>query len=586
MRQLSHNLPPPRCTETRQLLRPGYPSGLDVLARPERNLPVILMTHLFLPFLCLIAVPVAAPGQAIVRDSPNADEHLGTDPTAHVVAPFETASKFAPPTQIDLLVGAQLRQLGIVPAPPCSDAVFVRRVYLDLTGRPPTGVEARRFISDTNPQKRVALVEMLLATDEFTDYWAMHWADVLRIKAEFPINLWPNAAQAYHRWLWQMLRTNLPYDRLARALLTASGSNFRVPPVNFYRAVQARTPSALAGAVALTFMGMRPDRLPLDTLNGLASFFENVGYKQTGEWKEEIVFFNPDPTMGSSYGKFPRRARFPDGTETILTGETDPRQVFADWLVSPTNRWFARCAVNRVWAWLMGRGIIHEPDDIRPDNPPTNPELIQYLESEFIGSGFDLRHLIRLIACSQTYQRSFIARADPERAETYFAVYPLRRLEAEVLIDAINQVTGSTEKYVSPIPEPFTHVPEGERAVRLPDASITSAFLELFARSPRDTGLMSERITPLTAAQRLHMLNSSHIRLKIESSKLVSTMTRSELPWPEAVLAAYMEVLNRPPTPTELSQATRLLTDSASRREAAVDLVWALLNTIEFMYRH
>lgn len=547
-------------------------------------MPVSLTTYLLLPVLCLIAK--SGQGQDAVWSSPDTRKSAGAVPAASLVAPFETASSVAPSTKIDLLIEAKLRQLGIVAAPRCSDAVFVRRVYLDLIGRPPTGAEARRFISDTNPKKRTALVETLLASDEFADYWAMHWADVLRIKAEFPINLWPNAAQAYHRWLWQMLRTNTTYDRLVRELLTASGSNFRVPPVNFYRAVQARTPTALAGTVALTFMGMRLDRLPPDTLNGLASFFENVGYKHTEEWKEEIVFFDPAPSTNSNSGRFPRRARFPDGTETVLTGETDPRRVFADWLVCPTNRWFARCAVNRVWAWLMGRGIIHEPDDIRPDNPPTNPELLQYLESEFVSSGFDLRHLVRLIVSSETYQRSFIARADPERAETYFAAYPLRRLEAEVLIDAINQVTGTTEKYISPIPEPFTHVPEGERAVRLPDASIASAFLELFARSPRDTGLMAERITPITAAQRLHMLNSSHIRQKIESSRLVSLMTRPELPWPEAVLAAYMEVLNRPPTPAELSHVTRLLAESASRREAVVDLVWALLNTIEFMYRH
>ena len=209
-------------------------------------------------------------------------------------------------------------------------------------------------------------------------------------------------------------------------------------------------------------------------------------------------------------------ADFPDGTPARIPPDRDPREVFADWLIDAKNPWFARNIVNRTWCWLDGRGIIHEPDDIRPDNPPSNPELLAYLEQELVASHYDLKHLYRLILNSKTYQLSSLGRGSRPEAEANFAFYPLRRLEAEVLIDAICQVTGTTEKYSSAIPEPYTFLPEGHRSIALPDGSITSPFLEEFGRPPRDTGLESERNNRVTAAQRLHMLNSTHIQRKLE----------------------------------------------------------------------
>ena len=200
---------------------------------------------------------------------------------------------------IDELVFAKLEQCNIKPAAVCSDGVFVRRAYLDIIGTLPSGYEAKEFILDRSPNKRRALIDRLLERDEFADYWAMKWSDLLRIKAEFPINLWPNAAQAYHRWIRTCIKENLPYDQFVRQMLTSSGSNFRVPPVNFYRAMQNREPAGIAQTVALTFMGTRADKWPKDRLAGMAAFFAKVGYKYTAEWKEEIVFFDPGKTNAS-----------------------------------------------------------------------------------------------------------------------------------------------------------------------------------------------------------------------------------------------------------------------------------------------
>jgi hypothetical protein len=497
--------------------------------------------------------------------------------------PFEDATAPTPGNRIDELVFAKLKRLNIQPANVCSDAVFVRRAHLDTIGTLPTGHEAREFILDKNPDKRRALIDRLLERDEFADYWAMKWSDLLRVKAEFPINLWPNAAQAYHRWILASIRENKPYDQFARELLTSSGSNFRVGPVNFYRAMQNREPEGIAQTVALTFMGERADKWPKEKLSGMAGFFSQISYKPTSEWKEEIVFFDP----GLATNGLARAAAFPNGKSVKLSGDKDPREVFADWLVDAKNPWFARNIVNRVWSWLLGRGIIHEPDDIRPDNPPGNPELLAFLEKEFIASKYNLKQLYRLILNSQTYQLSSISRSEKPEAEANFAQYPLRRLEAEVLIDALSQITGMTEKYSSAIPEPFTFIPEDQRSIALPDGSISSSFLEMFGRPSRDTGLESERNNRPTAAQRLHLLNSSHIQRKLEQSRMIQYQTGSKKTPNEIAVGIYLGLLSRFPTGDELKAVEAYFKSGKVReREAAVDLAWALVNSPEFLYRH
>ena len=382
---------------------------------------------------------------------------------------------------LDALVRAGVQARGMAPAPLCSDEVFFRRVYLDVIGVLPKVREVTQFLRDSRPDKRARCIERLLAREEFADYWALKWGDLLRVKAEFPINLWPNAVQAYHRWIRDAVKNNMPYDEFARTLLTSSGSNFRVGPVNFYRALQGREPAAIAAAVALTFMGTRIESWPEAQRAGLEAFFSRITYKETDEWKEEIVCWEPPDSAE------PLQAAFPDGTPVTIPADKDPRAVFAAWLTAPENPWFARAIVNRVWSWFLGRGIIQEPDDIRPDNPPVNPELLAFLEQELVKAKYDIRHLYRIILNSATYQQSSLSEAPYPEAEAVFACYPVRRLEAEVISDALNDLFGSVNAYSSLIPEPFTFIPEEHRSISLSDGSITSSFLETFGRPARDT---------------------------------------------------------------------------------------------------
>jgi len=498
-----------------------------------------------------------------------------------VVGPVESGPGLVATSPLDLPVQTAWRGAGIQPAPLCCDEVFIRRVYLDVIGTLPAAAEVRPFLEDKNPNKRSLLIDRLLERDEFADNWAMKWSNLLRVKSEFPINLWPNAVQAYHRWIRTSIRENMPYDRFVRDMLTASGSNIRKPQVNFYRAVQDKDPQALAQAVALTFMGTHVEKWPKERLANMAVFFSRVGYKATAEWKEEIVFFDLGKTAA------PASAVLPDGTAVKLSPMQDPREVFADWLLSPTNAWFARNIANRVWSWLLGRGIVHEPDDIRPDNPPANPELLALLERELIASRHDLKHLFRLILKSQTYQLSCMPASRHPQGEAQFAFYPVRRLEAEVLIDAINQITGTTEKYTSRIPEPYTFIPEEKRSIELADASITSPFLDLFGRCPRNTGLESEQRNNLpTAAQQLHLLNSSHIRRKLEEGAKLRVLLQSAAKPREMVSELYLTILSRYPTEEEMQVFAAYSQPSEGRQRAGLDLAWALINSSEFQFRH
>ena len=518
---------------------------------------------------------------------------------------LESSGKYAAKNEIDKLVTATLRKKGIEPANLCSDEVFIRRVYLDVIGSLPEPQDVRRFLNaphqssggdaaasiesagtgtaaiGAGSDKRAALIDALLERDEFADYWSLKWCDLLRVKAEFPINLWPNAVQAYHRWIHDCLRENMPYDKFARELLTSSGSNFRVPQVNFYRAIQGREPSAIAGAAALTFMGVRLEKWPQACRSGIEAFFSRVAYKKTAEWKEEIVFLDPAPAE-------PLKGVLPVGVTVQIQPGKDPREVFAEWLIAPENPWFARNIVNRIWAWLLGRGIIHEPDDLRPDNPAVHPQVLTFLEKELVKADYDLRHIYRLILNSRTYQQSSIPRSDHPDVEALFACYPVRQLEAEVLVDALCWISGTRESYSSVIPEPFTFIPEENRSIELADGSITSQFLEMFGRPTRDTGLESERSNQPTDAQSLHLLNSTHIQDKIERSWRLRELTRSAKGNRRMLSnAIYLTILSRFPTQTELAAVNKYFqTKGVNTTQATNDVAWALINTKEFLYRH
>ena len=526
---------------------------------------------------------------------------------------MESTEAPKPANRIDEIVFAKLKQLDIQPVL-CSDAVFVRRAYLDLTGTLPSAEDAKTFIQSSDQNKRVALIDHLLDQPTHVHYWAMKWSDILRVKAEFPVKVWPNAAQAYHRWVWESIAQNKPYDKFARELLTSSGSNFRVGPVNFYRAIQDKTPEGISAVVGLSLMGTRVQFWPDDRKAGMAVFFSQVGYKPTSEWKEEIVFWDPlnsiavpgsiapgidniaksvtatnqipqalDKPMGEN-GPLP--AMFPDGTKTTIPPDRDPREVFADWLIRPENPWFAKAIVNRTWAWVMGRGIIHEPDNIRDDNPPSNPELLAYLEKEFVSSGYDMKRLKRLIFTSTTYQFSSIPRFKAPEAKANFASYLMRRVEAEVLTDALSNITGSSDLYTSAVPEPFTYIPSDMSAVALADGSITSSFLTLFGRSARATGVEGERVNELASPQWLHMLNSATLQNKLQNGPKLGAIISSGAKPNEIIEKLYLTILSRFPTEADVKSAEEYAKSRGNGREAWIDLTWALINSPEFLMRH
>ncbi len=512
--------------------------------------------------------------------------------------PASAFEGFASSNRIDELVLAKLKQTGFPPSPKCADEVFIRRVYLDVAGTLPTTETVRRFLADTTPGKRRTLIDELLNKKEFADYWGLKWGDLLRVKSEFPCNLWPNAVQAYDHWIRDSLRWNKPYDQFVRELLTANGSNFRVPPANFYRAFQDRSPVPIAETVALLFMGIRLHDAGWTEAQvlGFSAFFAKVGYKATDEWKEEIVFFQPDGALTNPATGRVVLPTLPGGRPLQLDAGRDPRVVFAEWLTAPGNPWFARALANRVWFWLLGRGIVHEPDDMKPSNPAWSPELLAWLETELVSHQYDLKHLYRLILNSNTYQLD--SKTTPWNAAdvTGFSHYRMRRLDAEPLLDAINQITGGTEKYTSAIPEPFTVLPVDQRAITLADGSMESPFLELFGRPPRNTSFESERNTATSVFQAQHLLNSSYVEMKIERSWQLAQvakgssgmlLTIDKVANSNIVDDLYLRILSRFPVPEERQRATVYL-ESPKRKpgESVCDLVWAMINTKEFILKH
>ena len=518
-------------------------------------------------------------------------------PSASAGAPFPKPDDSHP---IDLVVNRNLRALGVQPSALCTDAEFLRRACLDLMGALPPAAKTRAFLADTDPRKREKLVDWIFTQPAYAEYWAMRWCDVLRVKSEFPSNLWPQAVAVYHAWLRDALAANMRYDAIARALLLTAGSNFRNPPVNFYRATDKRTPEGLASAFAIIFLGARLDCADRDDYpyrtwtkpqaRGLAAFFTDVAYKSTGEWKEEIVYFNdwwkPYQVAGKTI-----TPSLPGGRGDVAFNRmANPRKILADWLTAPDNPYFARAVADRYWAALFGRGIRQPVDDVRPDNPPSNPELLDVLARQLIATGHDLRALLRFIVTSQTYQRSSVTN-DTNRADVQnFSHYIPRRLDAEVLADAIGTATGGYEQFSSRIPEPIAIWPEDFHSVQNPDSSVTTGFLEAFGRPGRDTSYTYERTLAPTLSQALYLFDSDQLAKKIgKKGGAVSTIAKKfGADYDGFTEEYYLMLLCRPPAAAELDRAVRFISESpdANKLKAQQDFVWALLNTKEFLYNH
>ncbi|MGQ9574593.1 MAG: DUF1553 domain-containing protein [Thermoguttaceae bacterium] len=483
--------------------------------------------------------------------------------------------KIPPNNKIDELVFAKLEKLGIPPSEVCPDEVFLRRVYLDAIGALPTPEEVRAFLADADPQKRSKLIDRLLEREEFVDFWALKWGDLLKIKSEYPVRVWPRAVQTYYRWVRDSITQNKAYDQLARELLTSSGSNFRVGPANFFRAVARKDPQSFGEAAALALMGVRincarchghpQENWNLEDNLGLGAFFSKVSFKATQEWKEEIVYSNPYGTLYHPQTRQPVKPKFLGGEVVELPADQDPRAKFAEWLTAPGNPWFARSLANRIWFWLLGRGIVHEPDDLRWTNPPSNPELLDYLAQELVSHKYDPKHLFRLILNSKTYQLS--SRPNPwnQADTTQFSHYYLKRLGAEQLLDAIFQVTETHDTFASWIPVPPTILPREYKAVQIFDGDIRSPFLQLFGRSPRDTGYECERSLDSSVRQSLHLVNSDHLEGKVAGSPRIQRLLQANKPDPEVIEELYLAALGRPPRADEKQKILDFMSGAGNR---------------------
>ena len=483
---------------------------------------------------------------------------------------------------IDRLVAAKLAKLNIAPSPPADDAEFLRRVYLDTIGTLPTAAEARKFLADRTPDKRAKLVDELLARPEFADYWALKWADLLRVDRTA---LGHEGAYAYYRWIRDSIAENKPFDRFARELLTAEGPLAESPQGYFYKAVTK--PGEMASTLSQALLGVRIacaechhhpfDRWSQTDYFGMVDFFAPLGRKASQQG-EMIVAAGDPATMHPRTGEVVlARGLGAPAPEQELRG--DRRAALADWLASPQNPWFARNLANRIWANFAGRGLVEPLDDVRATNPATNPELLDALAGYLVEQRFDFRALVRAIAASQTYQLSSRPNETNERDEQNFSRALFKPLPAEVLLDAVCQTTGVGEK--------FPGVASGYRAIQLWDSGVQHYFLRLFGRPVRQTACECERNVEPSVAQVLHFLNSPEIHGKLShEAGRIKRLVDSIADDGELVDELYLTIFSRQPDTDERRRAIEHLAAAADRRQAAEDQAWAMLNSLEFMFNH
>ena len=446
----------------------------------------------------------------------------------------------------------------------CSDEVFLRRTYLSVTGRLPSNEKAAEFLNSTDRNKRTKLIDALLASDEYLTYVGNLWGDMLRIKSEFPSNLWPNGVQAYNRWVHEKLASNTPYNQMISELLLSKGSNFRMPAVNFYRAFPRKTPENIYRNIQLLFLG---NRKPADDGN---VFFSQIRYKSTKEWKEEIVYVD-------YHMKTPVKQVLIDGVSLPLAENNDWRTAYVNWLTSPKNHRFAAVMANRLWYWINGQGLVNEPDDWNPQNAPSSPALLDFLTKKFITSGYDMKGFIREILTSYAFQC----------ANSGVGTFKPTRLNAEVLVDAVADITGISDSYSSRVPEPFSFFPNGMHAVELGDATVSSSTLELFGRASRDVSLESQHIKSLNARQLLFLMNSSELESKIRKSPVLNELIKNQPTVEDISKAVTLLVLSRYPTDAEMQLFTSFANQNRlTTKQLCYDLVWMELNCAEFLYNH
>ena len=522
--------------------------------------------------------------------------------TAAVPLGAPVPSEVFPPAKnfVDEFVFANLKQIGIPPSPVCDDATFLRRVSLDIAGRLPTPEETETFLASEDENKRDAVVERLLKSPGYADYFANKWTALLKNRRDDASDITSNFA--FHAWIRDSLLANVSYDQIVRELLAATGTVIGNPPVAWYKRV--KDPKQQLEDVSQLFLGVRLqcaqchhhpfERWSQDDYYSLQAFFSQVGRKPTAIRGEDLIFHKRGTATAKNVksGEMLPPVALGDDVGSIPPDE-DPRLRLADWMSNPENPFFAKALVNRYWKHFFTRGLIEPEDDIRDTNPPTNPELLAALEKHFIESGFDLKDLVRVITQSNAYQLS----TSPNEhnlvdRQNYSRFYP-RRLEAEVLLDSINDLTGA--------PTSFANLPPGTRAVALPDNSYNKAskFLDVFGRPENLSVCECERVQSSSLAQSLHLINSSEIKSKLTTnSGRAAQLAKSEMTDEELVRRLYLLAFSRQPNTDELETATAYLreplidakgqplSEAAAFRQNVQDLIWALMNTKEFLFNH
>jgi hypothetical protein len=491
---------------------------------------------------------------------------------------------------VDDLVWKKLETLGITVSQPAEDHKFLRRVYLDLIGRIPTPEETRDFLADSRENRRELIIDSLLERPEYADFWANKWADLLRPN---PYRVGIKAVFNYDQWIRDVFRENKPYDEFARELITAQGSTFRHGASTLYR--DRRSADELGTLISQLFLGIRLEcakchhhpfeKWSQEDFYSFAAYFARVGRKGTGlsppiSGSEEIIFTaaSGSVTHPITGEVLPPRPLFGEARE-LADDDEDPRVPLAEWITSPDNDYFAQVAVNRVWGDLMGRGLVDPIDDLRATNPATNEALLAALGEDFRDSGFDLKHLLRTITTSYVYSLS----SEPtERniADTRnYSRYYRDRLRAEVLWDAVGDITG--------IPTDFAAMPSGSRAMQLWTHRSTSLFLDTFGRPDPNQDPPCERTTDTTVTQALHLMNSPEVHQKITSSNSrAAQLAESERSNSEIIEEIYLWVYTRLPDDEELQGALAWFEEVGDeRRTATEDLMWALINTPEFVFK-
>ena len=532
----------------------------------------IMVRYSGLVAVCSVSIPLGAPVESVPPSKNFVDDHIF----------------------------ANLKKIGVPPSPICDDSTFLRRVSLDIAGRLPTTEESKTFLASKDVNKRDQAVESLLNSPDYADYFANKWTALLKNKRDDAADITANFA--FHAWMRDNLLANTPYDQIVRQILASTGTIVSNPPVAWYKRV--KEPTAQLEDVAQLFLGVRMqcaqchhhpfERWSQGEYYQLAAFFSQIGRKPTAIAGEDLIFHKRG--IAQTEHRKTRVMLKPAGLgqpALDIPPDEDPRLRLVDWMAEKSNPFFATSLVNRYWKHFFKRGLVEPEDDLRDTNPATNPELLSALARQFIESKFDLKTVVRTITQSHAYQLSAMPNEHNAVDSQNFSHFYPKRMQAEVLLDSIDMVTGAKTD--------FADLPPGTRAVSLPDNSYNRAspFLKVFGRPEGASVCECERVQSASLAQSLHLMNAADVKAKLSATGgRAEQLAKAEMPGPKRIRELYLTAYSREPTAEEVriseTHVAKPRTDALGKpldsqraiRNGYEDLIWALLNTKEFLFNH